>query len=180
MTRPLVERFWEKVNRDGPMPSPEAVARWPEIKGQQCWLFTGATRRGYGNIHTGRGVGAHHVAWFLETGRWPKANCLHKCDVRNCVRYEHLFEGTRKDNVRDMIAKGRDRFFGDRGRSSNYTAEQVAEIRRLGAPWVRSGRKPHGHRGTARLVRDLAKRFGGHVNTIKKILNGKEENQNGN
>lgn len=32
---------------------------------------------------------------------------LHKCDVRACVKPDHLFIGTKKDNTRDMMSKGR-------------------------------------------------------------------------
>ncbi|MGA7770456.1 MAG: hypothetical protein WCA27_30005 [Candidatus Sulfotelmatobacter sp.] len=33
---PLAERFWAKVNKNGPMPSAEAIAVHPEITGQPC------------------------------------------------------------------------------------------------------------------------------------------------
>jgi hypothetical protein len=32
---------------------------------------------------------------------------LHRCDVRLCVRFSHLFLGTHQDNMSDMAAKGR-------------------------------------------------------------------------
>jgi hypothetical protein len=82
-----------------------------------------------------------------------------------------LFEGTQKDNIHDMIAKRRDRIVGARHGNAKLTDEQVAEIRSLGAPWVRShsSRGPQ-HRGLRKLVRDLAKRFGVTTSTIKEIL----------
>ncbi|MGA7770457.1 MAG: hypothetical protein WCA27_30010 [Candidatus Sulfotelmatobacter sp.] len=47
---------------------------------------------------------------------------MHKCDVRNCVRFSHLFEGTVKDNTADMIAKQRDRIVGERHSMAKLTA----------------------------------------------------------
>jgi hypothetical protein len=32
---------------------------------------------------------------------------LHKCDNRRCINPEHLYHGTQKNNVDDMIARGR-------------------------------------------------------------------------
>lgn len=166
--RPLAEGFWEKVNRDGPMPSPEAVAVHPEIKGERCWLFASSKAgKRYGRIYTdGRQVQAHRAAWYLQTGAWPEPNCLHKCDVRNCVRFSHLFQGTDTDNMQDMIGKKRDRLVGSRNSRAKLTDEQVAEIRRLGQPWLRHPRR----RGTALLVRQIARRFGVTEQCIKKIL----------
>lgn len=136
----MADRFWSKVNKDGPLPSAEAVATHPDIAGVCCWIFGSSenlTR--YRAMRSGNDyVRAHHVAWFLATGKWPEPNCLHKCDVRACVRFEHLFEGTQKDNIHDMIAKRRDRIVGARHGNAKLTDEQVAEIRSLGAPWVRS------------------------------------------
>jgi Fe-S-cluster-containing dehydrogenase component len=79
--RPLAERFWEKVE-----------------KTQGCWLWRGAIsgRLGYGYIGDGQRVlRAHRVC--------------HHCDNPKCVRPEHLFAGTLRDNTQDMLAKGRHR-----------------------------------------------------------------------
>jgi hypothetical protein len=165
--RPLAERFWEKVNKDGPLPEARAIARWPEIKGTRCWIYGSGKGKRYGSVHVEHGhwEGAHRVAWFLETGAWPEPCCLHKCDVPKCVRFSHLFEGTHKDDTADMIAKGRDALIGERSHLAKLTAADVREIRRLGAPCVRHLWK----RGTALLKKRLAKRFGtttGHVNGI--------------
>jgi len=52
--------------------------------------------------------GAHVVAFLLSDGRLEHGQqVLHRCDVKLCVRPGHLFAGTQADNVRDMIAKGR-------------------------------------------------------------------------
>jgi hypothetical protein len=105
--RSLRERFFEKV-AIGAGPEP---AHCPGIG--NCDLWTGAIAKStlYGVINRGkRGEGtesAHVVAFFLAEGRWPDPCCLHVCDVRNCVRRSHLFEGTLADNNWDMIAKGR-------------------------------------------------------------------------
>lgn len=37
------------------------------------------------------------------------AYACHRCDTPKCINVEHLFWGTPKDNVRDMVLKGRHR-----------------------------------------------------------------------
>ena len=87
----LSARFEAKVDRSG-----------------ECHLWTAATTRGYGQINIeGRPVVAHRVAWYLEYGEWPPQWVLHRCDVRACVRIDHLFEGNAQANAADMVAKGR-------------------------------------------------------------------------
>jgi hypothetical protein len=66
-----------------------------------------------------------------------------------------------------MIRKKRDRIVGARHKLAKLTDEQVAEIRRLGAPWTRSGKWRH--RGTATLVRKIARRFGVTKATIENV-----------
>jgi hypothetical protein len=56
----------------------------------------------------GRTRGAHRVAWTLTYGPIPKNLCvLHHCDNKPCCNPAHLFLGTKVDNARDMIVKGR-------------------------------------------------------------------------
>ncbi len=109
------ETFWAKVNKtDG------------------CWLWTGRlSPLGYGRFKVGgKTRQAHRVAWFLEHGRWPEPCCLHRCDVRNCVRPSHLFEGTLTDNNRDRKAKGRNRCqSGERNNMAKLSDETVRAIR---------------------------------------------------
>ena len=97
---PLAERFWRKVNKHGPI---------VQLQLGPCWLWTGATDDGgYGSVMAeGKNQKAHRVSWFLEMGKWPKPNALHKCDNTLCVRFTHLFEGTAKDNAQDTRAKER-------------------------------------------------------------------------
>jgi len=102
--KPLEERFWEKVNKEGPIPT-----HCPELG--QCWLWTGGQDgRGRGSLwvyEENTKCKAPRVAWFIETGKWPNPMALHKCDNGLCVRFSHLFEGTQSDNMRDCAEKGR-------------------------------------------------------------------------
>jgi hypothetical protein len=45
----------------------------------------------------------------LLGSRPPKVDICHRCDRPECVNIEHLFFGTRRDNIRDCAMKGRRR-----------------------------------------------------------------------
>lgn len=91
-------RFWPKVNVLGET---------------QCWNWMASIKpNGYGQIgRGGRGAGvvyAHRASWELVNGKIPDGlQVLHHCDNRRCVNPSHLFLGTQKDNIRDMLSKGR-------------------------------------------------------------------------
>ena len=125
-SRPLSERFWEKVQK---------------ADGDACWLWTGAIQssNGYGRIARGdpsikpRVEGAHRIAYELQCGPIPSGmSVLHKCDRPACCRGSHLFLGTAKDNSADMYAKGRNVLGtihrGEASGASVMSEEQVREI----------------------------------------------------
>lgn len=76
-----------------------------------CWLWTGVINKsGYGTISCSqfKETLAHRVSWIIHFGNFNKdLEVCHKCDVRNCVSPYHLFLGTKEDNQRDSVFKGR-------------------------------------------------------------------------
>ncbi len=77
-----------------------------------CLLWVGAIdSRGYGHIKVnGRIERAHRLALILGgQSVAPRAEVLHKCDNKVCVRVDHLILGTRQDNMDDMAKKKRGR-----------------------------------------------------------------------
>lgn len=74
-----------------------------------CWKWTASvTKDGYGRLHfNGRNDMAHRVSFFIHKGRWPKNLVLHKCDNPPCCNPKHLYDGTQKDNARDMVRRKR-------------------------------------------------------------------------
>lgn len=92
--RTFEERFWSKVDKtDG------------------CWEWTGTLHKpwNYGRIrYHGVDYYAHRVSWEIANGNITDGLLVcHRCDNPPCVRPDHLFLGTSKDNQQDMAAKGR-------------------------------------------------------------------------
>ncbi len=140
------QHFWEKVKVSGP---------------DDCWEWTGGqTSTGYGAFKNGRMVKAHRYAYELAYGELPSdLDCCHTCDNRLCVNPAHLFAGTRKENLFDMVQKGRS-LKGERHNMHKLTEADVIEI--------------HSIHKTARETHEaIAEKFGVSRRQISDILHGK-------
>lgn len=114
----LVDRFWSKVDRLGI---------------DECWLWQGAIDKdGYGKITIGsRTYRAHRVAYELHTGLVDEGMfILHHCDNPTCCNPYHLFQGTNRDNIEDMLKKGRS-LIGSKHHKSKLSEEDIPIIRNL-------------------------------------------------
>lgn len=93
----FIERFWSRVRTGLP---------------NECWPWEGYVfvKRGrYGGIsEKSRYFRSHRIAWMLAYGCIPDGlHVLHKCDNPPCCNPLHLFLGTQKENMADMINKNR-------------------------------------------------------------------------
>lgn len=118
ITPGLLERFWPKVDKNGPVP-----AYAPHLG--PCWVWTKAINKktGYsvfvvvtrteGKHRTGYG---HCVSYVIHKGPIPAGlEVDHLCRVRHCVNPDHLEAVTRKVNI-------------ERGTALERRSEQAAAI----------------------------------------------------
>lgn len=139
------DRFWRKVR-----------------KGRGCWEWISCKgEKGYGSFGVGHKTKrAHRFSWEMSKGKIPDGMCvLHRCDNPRCVRPDHLFLGTPKDNTMDMIRKGRERRkFTDRQiermcrlLSSGRTSREVALAFGASKSWVATLRSGKNKKSTAKI-----------------------------
>ena len=123
-----IERFWKNVDRK---------------RHCDCWEWKASCMRGgYGgfkyypdqkNRKNRKQISAHIFSYIIAKGDVQKGlNVCHTCDNPKCVNPDHLFLGTHKDNMQDMINKGRgaDNRGIKNGRSL-LNEEKVREIKKM-------------------------------------------------
>lgn len=143
---PYEERFWTWVRKSD---------------GDGCWTWqAGHDKDGYGAFRAEHNgviyTRAHRYSYALHKGNIPSLlEVCHTCDNRSCVRPDHLFPGTSRENHEDKMRKGRHRArFGEEHPFARLTEEQAKVI--LTDP------RPH---------TQIANQYGVHVQTIRSLKN---------
>ncbi len=121
MWEEYAERFWAKVEKTG-----------------GCWWWRGARRSprkgdsSYGVVRWGgERLSTHRVSYEMANGPIPIGQCVcHRCDNPLCVRPEHFFLGTYRENCEDRTAKGR-QSKGEAHGHSKLTANDVRRMREM-------------------------------------------------
>ncbi len=111
-----MQRFWNKVEK---------------IPFHECWEWTaGCSPDGYGKFKINKKtVRAHRFSYEIHNGPiGPNLEVCHSCDNIKCVNPYHLFLGSRVENHRDMLKKGRG-VSGEKNGSSKLTKVQIKDIR---------------------------------------------------
>jgi hypothetical protein len=149
---PLSERFWRRVDKSG-----------------DCWLWRGGrANSGYGLAYSAenRKTTAHRIAYELGVGGIPRdgSYVCHGCDNKLCVRPSHLFLGTAKENMADMIAKGRGSWPGPK---SPHRGERTpnARLTEIDVRWIRWA---YAYSGASHAA--IARVFGVATETVRKLL----------
>lgn len=135
-----------------------------------CWEWPNVLNNmGYGR--TTVTINGKYISKFVhrimsEIVNGPTKLCVcHRCDNPKCCNPDHLFIGTVKDNVQDMIAKGRKSTVAARGEQAGLaklTTEQVIEARIMQMGGI-SGRA-------------ISRYYGVSKNAISSILSGRTWN----
>lgn len=117
------------------------LASFAVCTGEGCWLWMGDVNKGGYGVVSVKGHGrrtrmfAHRVSWQIHHGKSIPDGlfCCHTCDTPGCVRPDHLFLGTPKENSHDSIRKGRwvnpPKMVNEENWNAKLTAAKVREIR---------------------------------------------------
>ena len=133
-----------------------------------CWEWQSSKCNGYGRMVIGsrtdgtrRTIQTHRASYELKYGEIPEVmEICHKCDNPCCINLDHLFAGTRQDNIDDRERKGRNNPPKvEKHAKAKLTEQDVLDIRAKRAEGKSFGK--------------LAQEYGVHKRTIQDGISGK-------
>lgn len=152
----VLENFWAKVDKT-PGHGPNG----------DCWVWTEFIDNcgyGTGSISLVKGTNkAHRISYILTYGDFDRSlHVCHKCDNPPCIRPDHLFLGTPKDNMDDRTKKGRGFIpTGSLCGASVFTDDDVIKLRAAYSS------------GEYKNVHDMSRTLGYNHQTLRDMLKGK-------
>ena len=176
----ITPEFLDSIGCTATLPS-RFVKRVKKTDG--CWIWPQGKK--YGIIGKGRAgaglIGAHVASFILHFGI-PKTGheVCHKCDNPHCVNPDHLFGGTRSDNMQDACQKGRAKGInserkrlGEKSPFHFLNSKQVLEIVKLCNERKISQEKIGGRFGVTQSCVMLIKtgRSWSHITNIQRVIN---------
>lgn len=133
-----------------------------------CWEWIGCKRGGYGRTIIGsrrdgtrKTITTHRLSYLIFHGEIPYGmEVCHRCDNPACINPDHLFVGTRQDNIDDRERKGRNIVkTGEQHPRSKLSKKSVKNAR-----WERAYHKTS--------FQKLADKYGVSKKTIQNAING--------
>lgn len=136
----------------------------------ECLEWKGSTdSKGYGQIRAfGKLILVHRIALQIKIGRLfiEEEKALHTCDNPSCCNPDHLFIGTQKDNVADMMKKGRNGGQFQKGHTG--LASPSKRFKKFKKETIIAAREEHEKTGIGH--KRLAKKYGMSPGNMRAVL----------
>ena len=117
------------------------------VRKEGCWGWTGLLLSKRGKLlFNKKPIQAHRASWMIHFGEIPEGIYVcHTCDNEICTNPDHLFLGTAKDNMQDLLKK-------NKHPKAKLTTNQVIDIKKM----LMNGLRP----------REISLKYNVHVMTI--------------